>query len=368
LIPFVDLGRQHRSLGPEFDDTLLSAAKRGDFILGEDVAHFEREFADYCEAKHCVGVNSGTAAVQLGLEALGIGPGDEVIAPANTFIASVLPVLKLGATVALVDCDEAGGIDAAHVRRAWTPATKAVIAVHLYGHPVDVDPLQQFCNDAGIDLVEDACQAHGSRYKGRRVGSFGRFAAFSFYPSKNLGALGDGGALVTADDELAEKARLLGRLGEEPKGTHRALGWNERLDTLQASILRLKLRHLDGWNERRRGIAAAYADGLASAAVGLPSTAEWAEPVWHLFVIRSARRDLLREALGRAGVGTGIHYPLPLHLQPALQGLGYRPGSFPVAEQRAREQLSLPMFAELDPNEVSFVASEVQAFEAAAAA
>jgi dTDP-4-amino-4,6-dideoxygalactose transaminase len=368
VIPFVDLGRQHRSLGLELDETLLGAAKRGDFILGEDVGRFEDEFADYCEAKHCVGVNSGTAALQLGLEALGLGPGDEVIAPANTFIASVLPVLKLGATVVLVDCDETGAIDPVQVRQAWTRSTKAVIAVHLYGHPADLDPLQDFCNDARIDLVEDACQAHGARYKGRRVGSFGRFAAFSFYPSKNLGALGDGGALVTADDGLAEKARLLGRLGEEPKGTHRALGWNERLDTLQASILRLKLRHLDAWNERRRAVAAAYADALAGSSVELPGTADWAEHVWHLFVVRSARRDALREALDRSGIGTGIHYPVPLHLQPALATLGYPQGSFPVAEQRAREQLSLPMFAELEPDEVAFVAAEVQAFEAAAAA
>lgn len=368
MIPFVDLARQHSSLGLEFERTLLTAARRGDFILGHDVARFEREFADYCEAAHCIGVNSGTAALQLGLEALGIGPGDAVIAPANTFIASILPVLKLGATVVLVDCDEAGRIDPLQVRDAWTPATKAVIAVHLYGHPADLDPLQDFCREAAVDLVEDACQAHGARYRGRRVGSFGRFAAFSFYPSKNLGALGDGGALVTSDDELAEEARLLGSLGERPKGTHLRLGWNERLDTMQASILRLKLRHLDAWNERRRAVAAGYVDALQSAALELPRAEEWAEHVWHLFVVRSRRRDELREALSRTGVETGIHYPLPLHLQPALQGLGYPSGTFPVAERRAREQLSLPMFAELAPAEVESVAAELLAFEASAAA
>ncbi len=368
MIPFVDLGRQHSALGLEFDRALVAAARRGDFILGDDVARFEGEFADYCEAGHCIGVNSGTAALHLGLEALGIGPGDAVIAPANTFIASILPVLKLGATVVLVDCDEDGRIDPVRVREAWTPATKAVIAVHLYGHPVDLDPLQDFCREAGVDLLEDACQAHGARYKGRRVGSFGRFAAFSFYPSKNLGALGDGGALVTNDDELAEEARLLGSLGERPKGTHLRLGWNERLDTLQASILRLKLRHLDAWNERRRAVAAGYADALQPAAVDLPRAEEWAEHVWHLFVVRSRRRDELRDSLTRAGIGTGIHYPLPLHLQPALRALGYPPGAFPVAERRAREQLSLPMFGELEPAEVERVAAELLAFEAAAAA
>ena len=368
MIPFVDLSRQYRSIAGEIDGALLAAAARGDYVLGEDVARFEREFADYCGTRYCVGVNSGTAAIHLGLEALGIGPGDDVLAPANTFIASVLPILRLGANVVLVDCDEGGKIDLASAENARTGATKAVLAVHLYGHPVDIDPLVDWCRDAGVHLVEDACQAHGARYKGRRVGSFGRFAAFSFYPSKNLGALGDGGALVTDDEELAEKARLLGRLGESPKGTHSVLGYNERLDTLQSSILRVKLRHLDSWNDRRREAAQAYEDALAGAAVELPMTERWAEHVWHLFVVRSSRRDLLRGALARAGVESGIHYPVPLHLQPALAHLGYPQGTFPVAERRAREQLSLPMFAEIERSEIASVASEILASEAVAAA
>jgi dTDP-4-amino-4,6-dideoxygalactose transaminase len=346
---------------------LLDAVARGDYILGHDVARFEEEFAAYVGARHCVGVNSGTAALQLGLEALGVGRGDEVVAPANTFVASVLPALKLGADVVLVDCDEATGlIDAEAAAAAVTDRTRALVAVHLYGHPADMKPLAELCDARRIALVEDACQAHGARYDGERVGTFGRFAAFSFYPSKNLGALGDGGAVTTHDDELAERVRLLARLGEETKGVHVVAGWNERLDTLQAAALRVKLRHLDSWNERRREVAGWYAETLAG--VELPVVAPSAEHVWHLYVVRSPRRDELRAALAEREIGTGIHYPLPLHLQPALRGiLRYRAGLFPAAEARAGDQLSLPMYAELERAQVEEVAAAVADFAAVAA-
>jgi dTDP-4-amino-4,6-dideoxygalactose transaminase len=361
VIPFVDLRAQYASIQNELETALLQAARDCSYILGREVAAFEEEFAAWTGTEACVGVNSGTAAIQLGLEALGIGPGDEVIAPASTFIASVLPVVKLGADVVLVDCDEATGlIDVEQAASAVTPRTRALIAVHLYGHPADLTPLVELCDGHGIALVEDAAQAHGALYDGRRVGSFGRFAAFSFYPSKNLGALGDGGAVTTNDRELARSIRLLGRLGEESKGTHTLAGWNERLDTLHAATLRVKLRHLERWNEARRQVAAWYAQELDG--VSLPVAHDWAEPVWHLYVVRSPHRDELRERLTAARIGTGIHYPTPLHLQPALRDrLRHEEGDFPAAEARAREQLSLPMYAEMQRGQIDAVVAAVSA-------
>jgi dTDP-4-amino-4,6-dideoxygalactose transaminase len=341
---------------------LLAAVAGGQFILGADVARFEEEFAAYVSTSACVGVNSGTAAMHLGLEALGVGPGDQVVAPANTFVASVLPAIKLGADVVLVDCDESTGlIDVDAAAAAVTDRTRVLIAVHLYGQPADLDRLLELCEARGIALVEDACQAHGARYKGDRVGAFGRFAAFSFYPSKNLGALGDAGAVTTNDDELAERVRLLGRLGEQTKGVHVVEGWNERLDTLHAAVLRVKLPRLDSWNERRRQVAHWYGETLVG--VDLPVEAPWAEHVWHLYVIRTPRRDELRAALTARGIGTGIHYPLPVHLQPALRGrLGYSEGAFPVSEAWAGDQLSLPMYPELEREHVEEVAAAIAPF------
>lgn len=369
MIPFVDLKAQYEDIRDELEPELLRTAAEAHYILGENVPLFEQAFADYVGVVHCVGVNSGTAAIQLGLEALEIGPGDEIVAPANTFVASVLPALRLGAKVVVVDCDEEGLIDVPAVEQALTPRTKAVVAVDLYGQTFDADPLIRLCDAHDVSLVEDACQAHGATYHGRRAGTFGRFAAFSFYPSKNLGALGDGGAVTTDDEELAERVRLLSRLGEATKGSHTVVGTNERLDTIHAACLSVKLRHLDRWNAARRQAAGWYQEELADGPVRLPRAMPWGDHVWHLYVVRTREREALRAALGEAGVGTGIHYPLPLHLQPGLHGaLGYREGDFPVAEARSAEQLSLPMFAEIRRDQVAQVAAAVRAHAGSAAA
>ena len=361
-IAFVDLKRQYAAIKAEVDAALLGAVASTQYILGDEVESFEREFAEFCEADHCVGVGSGTAAIHLALEALSVGPGDEVIAPANTFIATVLPILKLGARPVLVDCDDAtANIDVEQAAAAITPRTKAIVAVHLYGQPADLDPLAALCAEHGLVLVEDACQAHGARYKGRRTGGLGRVAAFSFYPGKNLGAYGDAGAVATDDPELAQQIRLRRDLGQEVKYRHVVQGWNERLDTIQAAVLRVKLRYLDAWNEARRSHAARYAEVLEGSGLGIPEAAPWAEHVWHLYVVRTARddRDALRSRLEQAGISTGMHYPIPLHLQPCLRELGYVEGAFPVTEAWAGEMVSLPMFAELQEDELEYVGDMV---------
>jgi dTDP-4-amino-4,6-dideoxygalactose transaminase len=367
-LPLVDLERQYQSIKEEIDAALLDTVASTQYVLGEDLARFEEEFAAYCGARFCVGVGSGTAAIQLALEALGVSEGDEVIAPANTFFGSVLPVLRLGAKLVLVDCDEkTATIDVEAASASVSPRTKAVLAVHLYGHPADIDPLEQLCARHGLALVEDASQAHGARYKGRRVGSLGRAAAFSFYPSKNLGAYGDGGAVTTDDEQLAERVRVLRNVGQSSKYVHVAVGWNERLDTIQAAVLRVKLRHLDGWNALRRRHAAAYDAAFRGTGVRTPETAPWAEHVWHVYAVRTARREQFRSALAAEGIATGVHYPIPLHQQPALAHLGYALGSFPVTEADANELLSLPMFAELQADEIQRVAEVVAACQATAA-
>ena len=367
-LPLVDLERQYRSIKEEIDAALLDAVASTQYILGEQLSRFEEEFADYCDARHCVGVGSGTAAVHLALGALGIAEGNEVIAPANTFFGTVLPVLRVGAKPVLVDCDEeTATIDVDAVSAALSPRTKAVLAVHLYGHPADMDPLRQLCESHNLALVEDACQAHGARYKGRRVGSLGTIAAFSFYPSKNLGAYGDAGAVTTDDERLAERIRVLRNLGQSRPYTHVAEGWNERLDTLQAAVLRVKLRHLDRWNTLRRRNAAVYERALQGTGVRTMKTASWAEHVWHVYPVRTPSRDQLHAALAAQGIATKMHYPIPLHEQPVLARLGYRRGAFPVSEAWAREVLSLPMFAELEPHEIERVGDIAAAWEATAA-
>jgi dTDP-4-amino-4,6-dideoxygalactose transaminase len=367
-IPLVDLKRQYLSIKDEIDAALLDAVASTQYILGDELARFEEEFAGYCGVRYCIGVGSGTAAIHLILEALGVSEGDEVIAPANTFFGTVLPVLNLGATPVLVDCEEeTATIDVNLVAEAISSRTKAVLAVHLYGHPSDIDPLEEVCASHGVSLVEDACQAHGARYKGRRTGSLGQAAAFSFYPSKNLGAYGDGGAVTTDDQELAERIQLLRNLGQASKYIHVAEGWNERLDTIQAAVLRVKLRHLDRWNALRRRHAHAYGEALADAGVRTPQAASWAEHIWHVYAVGTPRRDELRSALAAQSIATGVHYPVALHQQPALARLGYTRGAFPVTEAWAGELVSLPMFAELEPNEIEQIAGIVAACQATAA-
>ena len=367
-LPLVDLGRQYRSIKDEVDTALLDAVASTDYVLGEELSRFEHDFAEYCGVRHCVGVGSGTAALHLVLEAFGVSRGDEVIAPANTFFGTVAPVLRLGATPVLVDCDEeTATIDPEEVSAAIGPRTKGVLAVHLYGHPSNMGPLHDLCTGHGLFLVEDAAQAHGARYRGHRIGGLADAAAFSFYPSKNLGAYGDGGAVTTDDDELAERIGLLRNLGQTSKYIHRAAGWNERLDTVQAAVLRVKLRHLDGWNDLRRRHAEAYIEALAEIGVRTPAAASWAEHVWHIFAVRTPRRDDLRSALADEGIATGLHYPVPLHLQPALAPLNSKVGAFPVTEALASELLSLPMFPELEPYEIERVADVVGIWAHAAA-
>jgi dTDP-4-amino-4,6-dideoxygalactose transaminase len=358
-VAFVDLKRQYASIKDEIDAAVLGAVASTQYILGPDVAAFEEEWAARCGVSHAVGLSSGTAALALAYEAAGIGPGDEVIAPANTFIATVLPLFRLGAKVVLADCDEFGQLDVAEAARLVTPRTKAIAGVHLYGHPCDADAIRALCDEHELVFIEDAAQAHGAAYRGRPCGSLGDIAAFSFYPGKNLGAFGDAGCVTTNDGRLADEIRVKRDLGQRNKYEHVLLGGNERLDTLQAAVLRVKLRHLDEWTALRRQHAATYTS-LLEDVVATPETAVWAQPVWHLYVIRAGNRDELREALTAGGVATGLHYPLPLHLQPALAMLGHRAGDFPVTEAWASTLLSLPMFPELTQPEIEHVASIVK--------
>lgn len=358
-IAFADLAAQHEAIRDELDAALARVIARGDFILGEDVEAFEREFAAFCGARHAVGVASGTDALRLALGAAGVGPGDEVITGAHTFIATMLAVMACGATPVLVDCEPRYyTLDVSLVERVVTPRTKAILPVHLYGHPVDMDPLLDIARRHRLVVVEDACQAHGARYKGRPVGSLGDAAAFSFYPSKNLGAFGDAGAVVTNRGDLADRVRLLRNYGQRVKhGEHLVPGGNSRLDTLQAAVLRVKLGHLGAWNERRRQVAAAYTRALAGSPVAPPELAAYATPVFHLYVVRTRRRAELEAALAEAGIASQVHYPRAPHLQPALRALHYGEGSFPVTEGLSSELLSLPIYPELTEAQIARVAA-----------
>jgi dTDP-4-amino-4,6-dideoxygalactose transaminase len=364
-VPFVDLAAQYAAISSEIGAAMDRVLRRTDFVLGDEVGLFEEEFAEYCEAGYAVGVDSGTSALELALRAFGIGPGDEVITVANTFIATVLAISCAGATPVLVDVDRAtSNLDVAQVARAITSRTRAIIPVHLYGQPADMDPILALARRHGIVVVEDACQAHGARYHGRRVGSLGDAAAFSFYPAKNLGAYGDAGAVVTNDAQVAEAVRMLRNYGQREKYHHLLRGYNRRLDSLQAAVLRAKLGHLDAWNAARRECAARYRGFLARSEAIVPREPAYAESVHHLYVVQVADRDGLRAHLQERGVSTGIHYPIPIHLQPAYADLGYPKGSFPVTEELSRQILSLPMYAELPPEAIEHVASEITRFTA----
>ncbi len=341
---FLDLKTPHIELRSQLEDAFDRALNSGWFILGKEVEAFEHEFAAYCESEHCVGVGNGLDALHFILRAYGIGPGDEVIVPANTYIATWLAVSYAGATPIPVEPDERTyNLDSTLIEAAITPQTKAIIPVHLYGQPADMDPINAIAARHGLKVIEDAAQAHGARYRGRRVGGLGDVAGFSFYPGKNLGALGDGGAVVTNDAGLAEKIRILRNYGSKVKYQNEVKGFNSRLDELQAALLRVKLRHLDKWNARRQQAAGVYLAQLADAGLTLPFVPDWTEPVWHLFVVRHPQRGALQQRLQKAGIGTMIHYPVPPHLQPAYVELGFGTGAFPITEAIHREVLSLPM-------------------------
>lgn len=362
-VRFVDLNAQYASINADIDAAVARVINRGDFILGEDVRLFEAEFAAYCGVDFACGVASGTAALELLLRAYGIGEGDEVITAANTFIATTLAISYVGAKPVLVDIDpDTYNIDVNQIEQAITPHTRAIIPVHLYGQPADMDAIQEIANRHHLFVIEDACQAHGARYHGHRTGSLGDAAAFSFYPAKNLGAYGDGGIAVTNDPVIAEKVRMLRDYGQLEKYHHLTIGYNSRLDTLQAAVLRVKLSHLDAWNAARRDHAAHYTRLLAGSEVVTPTVMADVESVWHLYVIRSHCPDGLRNHLTQHNIQTGIHYPIPIHLQPAYLHLGYKTGDFPVTEKYAKEILSLPMYAELQPDAITHVVDVIRAF------
>lgn len=355
-MPFLDLTRQHRRLAHEIEAAISGVVRRGVFVIGPEVAAFEEEFARYVGARFAVGVGSGTEALHLALRACGVRPGDEVVTVSHTAVATVAAVELSGARPVLVDVDPATcTIDPALVERAISPRTKVVLPVHLYGTPADMSSVLSVAMRHGLRVVEDCAQAHGARYGGRRVGVLGDLGCFSFYPTKNLGALGDGGVITTDDPVLAEQARLLRQYGWRERYVSVVRGSNSRLDEIQAAVLRVKLRHLDAWNVRRRELAKRYVDALGGG-TWVPAAPASAEPAYHLFVVRTDRRDELRDFLADQGISTLIHYPLPVHLQEAYRDLGYGPGTLPASEAAAGTVLSLPLYPEMTDEEAETVA------------
>ncbi|MGF7129417.1 dTDP-4-amino-4,6-dideoxygalactose transaminase [Paraburkholderia sp. EB58] len=360
-IPFLDVGAAYRELQDDIESAVLASMRSGWYIGGEEVTAFEREFATYTGTGHCVGVANGLDALHLALRALGVGPGDEVIVPSNTYIATWLAVTQCGAVPVPVEPAEGTyNLDPARIEAALTPWTRAILPVHLYGQPADLDPILDIARRHNLKVLEDAAQAHGARYKGRRLGGHGDAVAWSFYPGKNLGALGDAGAVTTNDPAVADKLRVLGNYGSRVKYVNEAQGFNSRLDPLQAAALRVKLRRLDDWNARRAVVANRYTAAFAGLPLTPASVHRSAEPVWHLYVVRHPRRDALQNALKEAGVSTLIHYPIPPHLQAAYSDAGFRPGQFPLAETMAAELLSLPIGPQLDDAAVEHVIAAVK--------
>lgn len=362
MIPFVDLKAQYASIRHEIAPAIEGVLDSCHFVLGSEVSTFEAEFASYCEATYGVGVNTGTSALHLALLAAGIGPGDEVITVPFTFVATVASIRYTGATPVFVDIDpRTYTIDPSRIEAAITPRTKGIVPVHLYGLPADMDPILELADRHGLVVIEDAAQAHGATYKGRRVGSLGALGCFSFYPGKNLGAYGEGGMVTTSNAEYARTIRMLRDWGAERKYEHVMKGFNFRLEELQAAILRVKLRHLEQWTEARRRAAASYGELLADTGIVLPHAPEHCRHVHHIYAIRTRERRQWQEALSEAGIQTGIHYPTPVHLLPAHADLGYRPGDFPLSEEAANQVLSLPMFPELSEAQRIEVADAVRA-------
>ena len=348
-VPFLDLGAAYRELKTEIDSAVTRVLDSGWYVLGPEVDRFEAEWAAYCDARHCVSLANGLDALILALRALDVGPGCEVIVPSNTYIATWLAVTAVGARPVPVEPDPVThNIDPARIEAAITPRIRVLLPVHLYGQSADLDPILALARKHGLRVIEEAAQAHGARYKGRRLGGHGDIICWSFYPGKNLGALGDAGAITTDNAELADRIKVLRNYGSRVKYANEVQGVNSRLDPLQAAILGAKLPALDAWTERRRKIAAIYREGLAQTGLILPHVPDWAEPAWHIYIVRSPARDGLQAALAARGIGTLIHYPTPPHKQPAYADLGYRADAFPLASQLADEVLSLPMGPHLD--------------------
>lgn len=364
-VPFVDLAAQDAPLRDRIRTAVDAVLNKGNYILGDEVGAFEAAFSEYCGVQEAVGVGSGLAALELILRAYDVGPGDEVIVPALTFVGTASAVALVGATPVLVDAEDDFNISPAAVEAAITPRTKAIMAVHLYGRLAKVEELAALAKKHGLKFIEDSAQAHGAVLAGRRAGSFGDAAAFSFYPSKNLGAAGDAGAVTTNDTELAERIRALRNCGQYERNVHELLPCNHRMDTLQAAVLSVRLTQLDVWNAARRAVATAYQENLPRGGVLQPAADEQGrESVWHLYVVRSDDRDGLKARLTEAGVDTAIHYPLPVHLQPYFAHLGYKSGDFPVAEAACRSILSLPMHPNVSEQQVAYVAEMIEEFAA----
>ncbi|MCD6519606.1 MAG: DegT/DnrJ/EryC1/StrS family aminotransferase [Anaerolineae bacterium] len=360
-IPLVDLKAQYRTIKDEIDAAVSRVLANASFILGPEVEAFEQAFARYCETKHAIGVSSGTAALQLSLLACGVGPGDEVITTPFTFIATAAAISHVGATPVFVDIEEdTYNIDPTKLEAAITPRTKAIIPVHLYGQPADMDPILQIAREHGLKVIEDACQAIGATYRGKKVGGLGDVACFSFYPSKNLGAAGDGGMVTTNDDSIAEQIRKLRDHGRTSHYGHSVVGFTYRLDALQAAILNVKLAHIDEWNQARRAHAQAYNKYLTPLGVITPREKEGCWAVYHVYAVRLPKRDEVFQHLRAKGIGASIHYPLPVHLQPAYAHLGLPEGSYPVAEACSKNILSLPMYPELTEAQIQEVAGAIR--------
>ncbi|HNY26379.1 MAG TPA: DegT/DnrJ/EryC1/StrS family aminotransferase [Candidatus Sumerlaeota bacterium] len=356
-VPFLDLKAQYLSIKPEILTALENVLDRTAFAGGPFVEEFEKGFASYCGCKHAIGVGNGTDALWFSLLALGVGPGDEVITVPNTFIATAEAITFCGAKPVFVDVDEATfNMNPKLVEAAITPRTKAIIPVHLYGQTADLDPILEVAARHGLPVVEDACQAHGALYKGRKAGSIGAAGCFSFYPGKNLGAYGEAGAIVTNDDELATKMRVLRDHGQTRKYYHAVAGWNGRMDGFQGAVLSVKLKRIEAWNEARRQHGARYSSLLSGLTeVRTPEVAEWAQPIYHVYALRTHNREQFIQAMAEKEIACAIHYPVPLHLQDAYRSLGYQPGRFPVAEKAAATEVSLPMFPELTDEQIEYV-------------
>lgn len=362
-VPFLPLDKAYQEIKNEIDYVVINSLESGWYILGPEVDAFEYEFATYCEAAHCVSVANGLDALHLALRALEVGPGDEVIVPSNTYIATWLAVSQCGATPVPVEPNEATfNIDPTLIEAAITSRTKVILPVHLYGHPADLDPILAIAKKHGLKVLEDAAQAHGAAYKGKKIGAHGDAVAWSFYPGKNLGAMGDGGAVTSNHPEVADRIRVLRNYGSRVKYVNEVEGYNSRLDPIQAAILRVKLRHLDNWNSRRKVVASHYLQFLQNPAISLPEVQMYADPSWHLFVVRTQNRQRVQQYLQDQRIHTLIHYPIPPHLQEAYSRLNYEPGVFPLAEALANEVLSIPIGPHLQPEQMLKVVDALNRF------